>query len=358
MSKFECRMSARLLTTCQSNYEPLINLSLIKIFVNQLGGTTETSMISTIHAPEILTEQNTASNQHQNQSQNQPQDLKGKGKAKATESDELDEDRATSIIEPVKLIDDKGDELFYRRYKDEESDLPYMMRLVEQELSEPYNVYTFRYFLIDWPNLAFLVFPSTLHSTQPIATIICKQDSHRGKTNRGYIAMLSVDRAWRRRGIASKLIEIAIDEMTRQGAHEVVLETEYDNAPSLALYDRLGFLREKRLHRFYSNGKDAFRLILPLETDPPPPDETPDEADRGRWAVGAGSEPGPGPGMGLGLGSIREEDEQPLRYFQDTNQDDGAKMDLDSDLGRDGGHRSTPKLPPRPLGNYDWGMYT
>jgi peptide alpha-N-acetyltransferase len=38
---------------------------------------------------------------------------------------------------------------------------------------------------------------------------------------------------------------------------QVVLETEYDNLSSLSLYDGLGFLREKRLHRFYSNGKDA-----------------------------------------------------------------------------------------------------
>lgn len=43
-------------------------------------------------------------------------------------------------------------------------------------------------------------------------------------------------------------------------ARQVVLETEYDNASSLALYERLGFFREKRLTRFYSNGKDASGL--------------------------------------------------------------------------------------------------
>lgn len=34
--------------------------------------------------------------------------------------------------------------------------------------------------------------------------------------------------------------------------------------PALALYTSLGFVPEKRLHRFYLNGKDAFRLVLPL----------------------------------------------------------------------------------------------
>jgi len=33
---------------------------------------------------------------------------------------------------------------------------------------------------------------------------------------------------------------------------------------ALGLYTSLGFVPEKRLHRFYLNGKDAFRLVLPL----------------------------------------------------------------------------------------------
>jgi hypothetical protein len=37
--------------------------------------------------------------------------------------------------------------------------------------------------------------------------------------------------------------------------------------PALALYTSLGFVPEKRLHRFYLNGKDAFRLVLPLSSD-------------------------------------------------------------------------------------------
>jgi hypothetical protein len=45
---------------------------------------------------------------------------------------------------------------------------------------------------------------------------------------------------------------------------QIALETEFDNAPALALYTSLGFVPEKRLHRFYLNGKDAFRLVLPL----------------------------------------------------------------------------------------------
>ncbi|WVF66582.1 hypothetical protein IAT40_001322 [Kwoniella sp. CBS 6097] len=280
-------------------------------------------------------------------------DRKGKGKARTEpepepgsglpDQDDVAPGRARDG-DKEKIVDDKGDQLFFRTFRSEDEDLRGIMRLVEQELSEPisqrnvaHSVYTFRYFLIDWPHLTFLVFPRP-DSIEPIATIICKQDSHRGKTNRGYIAMLSVDRAWRRRGIASKLAELAISQMAEMGAHEVVLETEYDNAPSLALYDRLGFLREKRLHRFYSNHKDAFRLILPIERDSSPPPETEEEADRQRWLIGAGSGPDPNSNYGNsytpgqppvnGLGNIPEDGvyepssaARPQPYFYDQDEE-------------------------------------
>lgn len=46
---------------------------------------------------------------------------------------------------------------------------------------------------------------------------------------------------------------------------QVVLETEVTNTASLKLYERLGFLRSKRLHRYYLNGNTAFRLVLYLK---------------------------------------------------------------------------------------------
>ncbi|KAG5725082.1 N-alpha-acetyltransferase 30, NatC catalytic subunit [Termitomyces sp. T112] len=146
----------------------------------------------------------------------------------------------------------------YRKYLGE-SDLPHVMDLVQSELSEPYVIYTFRYFLHHWPHLSFLAYSSNSGDQVPIGVIVCKQSMHKDSTNRGYIAMLSVNKNWRKRGIDDWILTFAMKE---DGVDEIVLETEYDNHAALSLYESLGFIREKRLYRFYLNGKDAFRLVL------------------------------------------------------------------------------------------------
>lgn len=50
--------------------------------------------------------------------------------------------------------------------------------------------------------------------------------------------------------------------MIERGADEVVLETEESNVPAMKLYERLGFVRSKKLHRYYLNGNSAYRLVL------------------------------------------------------------------------------------------------
>ncbi len=41
-----------------------------------------------------------------------------------------------------------------------------------------------------------------------------------------------------------------------------MLETEITNKGALNLYEKLGFVRDKRLSRYYLNDNDAFRLKL------------------------------------------------------------------------------------------------
>jgi N-alpha-acetyltransferase 30 len=95
--------------------------------------------------------------------------------------------------------------------------------------------------------------------------VVSKLEAHRSGTFRGYIAMLAVADSFRGKGIATKLVCMAIDSMKAREADEVVLETEVSNTASLKLYEKLGFLRSKKLHRYYLNGNAAYRLVLYLK---------------------------------------------------------------------------------------------
>jgi N-alpha-acetyltransferase 30 len=76
--------------------------------------------------------------------------------------------------------------------------------------------------------------------------------------------MLAVRDDWRGAGIGTRLVRASIDAMDNDKCDEVVLETEVANTGALRLYERLGFIRDKLLEKYYLNGNDAFRLKLRL----------------------------------------------------------------------------------------------
>ncbi|KOB65572.1 putative acetyltransferase C complex catalytic subunit Mak3, partial [Operophtera brumata] len=87
-----------------------------------------------------------------------------------------------------------------------ELQMPEIMRLIQKDLSEPYSIYTYRYFIHNWPKLCFLA----KHEGKCIGAIVCKLDMHRNVVKRGYIAMLAVDEKYRSRKIGSQLAQKAI----------------------------------------------------------------------------------------------------------------------------------------------------
>jgi len=148
----------------------------------------------------------------------------------------------------------------YVNYKSE-LQMPAIMQLIQKDLSEPYSIYTYRYFIHNWPHLCFLA----MDGETCVGAIVCKLDLHKKMVRRGYIAMLAVDEKYRKRQIGSNLVVKAIQAMTSDDADEIVLETEITNSSALRLYENLGFVRDKRLFRYYLNGVDALRLKLWLK---------------------------------------------------------------------------------------------
>lgn len=151
-----------------------------------------------------------------------------------------------------------------------------VMGLIDPGLSEPYSIFTYRYFLTSWPHLCYLA----LEGGRCCGTVVAKLERHREALMRGYIAMLVVQEDKRGLGIGtwlcplhrsakammagtrslsntaptknkagSQLVLRVIKTLIEHGCEEVVLEAEVTNVGALRLYERLGFIRDKRLKR-------------------------------------------------------------------------------------------------------------
>lgn len=150
-------------------------------------------------------------------------------------------------------------------YRDE-SQLSLIQSLMDADLSEPYSIFTYRYFIRQWPGLCFLA----TSAGACVGAVVSKLEKNKRGVLRGYIAMLAVDRDRRKAGLGTRLVRATLEAMRDNECEEVVLEAEVTNAGALRLYQNLGFIRDKLLEKYYLNGNDAFRLKLRLRSVPPP----------------------------------------------------------------------------------------
>jgi len=63
------------------------------------------------------------------------------------------------------------------------------------------QVFTYRYFLHQWPHLCYLAFDGD----ESVGVVVCKQDLHREAHMRGYLAMLVVDASRRGKRIGEEI---------------------------------------------------------------------------------------------------------------------------------------------------------
>ena len=75
---------------------------------------------------------------------------------------ELSQDAVVHSVETVGTVGTRTPEggpagVTFMQYEGE-LQLPHIMRLMKADLSEPYSIYTYRYFIHNWPNLCFLVY--------------------------------------------------------------------------------------------------------------------------------------------------------------------------------------------------------
>jgi len=182
-------------------------------------------------------------------------------------------------------------EILYVEYKNEKDHLLPIMKLVEKDLSEPYSIFTYRYFVHQWPDLCLLAYVNGDNDDNDndnqgqkekkrilVGCVVCKIDtddniiagqplpSKSCCPKSGYIGMLAVDKRQRKKGIGTRLVCEVIRRMRdSHSCTSIMLETEVTNAGAMRLYERLGFIREELLKNYYLNWNDAYRLRLWLK---------------------------------------------------------------------------------------------
>ena len=88
------------------------------------------------------------------------------------------------------------DDVVYQPYLSE-LQMPSIVELMKASLSEPYSIYTYRYFIHKWPQLCKLA----SSNGRCVGAIVCKLEPHHFNVRRGYIAMLAVAKDFRRKKI-------------------------------------------------------------------------------------------------------------------------------------------------------------
>jgi ribosomal-protein-alanine N-acetyltransferase len=81
-----------------------------------------------------------------------------------------------------------------------------------------------------------------------------------------HIVSIAVRKPYRRRGIATQLIMVALRNAKREhDTLECFLEVRVSNYPAINLYEKLGFAKTKRNFNYYMDGEDAWVMAIPLE---------------------------------------------------------------------------------------------
>jgi ribosomal-protein-alanine N-acetyltransferase len=78
------------------------------------------------------------------------------------------------------------------------------------------------------------------------------------------IYSLNVHPEYRRKGVASSLMDHALDMLRENGCKVVTLEVGINNRAAQNLYKSKGFTVDRILHNYYKNGDDALHLIRKL----------------------------------------------------------------------------------------------
>ena len=122
-------------------------------------------------------------------------------------------------------------------YSERSIDPEIIKKIIDPELSEPYSVFTYYFFLQNHPQFTYLIFSE---KEELIGLLIGKIEecSKEKEFKRGYLAMIVITKSARRKGLGKLLMQRFIDDLLKiPNCTEIILETECLNTSALRLYE-------------------------------------------------------------------------------------------------------------------------
>jgi len=102
------------------------------------------------------------------------------------------------------------------------------------------------YLLSDFNTIALIA-----KSTNDIAGFVIAQIEVEENTEYGHIVTINVAPSFRRKGVATKLLQEIVSFLKQRSITQIRLEVREDNNPALKLYNKLDYKIQGRLDRYY-----------------------------------------------------------------------------------------------------------
>ena len=145
-------------------------------------------------------------------------------------------------------------------------DIPSVINVNALTLPEHYSDYFYYEILKDFPG-TFLIAET---GGEIAGYIMCRMEYGLSMTKRfglakkGHIISVAVLQPHRGRGVGTRLIHDALEQIKRENGKECYLEVRITNEGAIELYKRLGFKVSNTLHGYYKDGESAYTMAMPL----------------------------------------------------------------------------------------------
>jgi len=145
------------------------------------------------------------------------------------------------------------------------NDIDKVIYINRVSLPENYTRYFFIEHLNKWPN-AFYVAEV---DGEVVGYVMSRVElgwgiTKLGLVKKGHIVSLAVLKKYRRRGVGTALMKVALEGLKNYGVKEVYLEVRVSNTPAIRLYEKFGFVKKRIIPSYYLDGEDAYLMVKPI----------------------------------------------------------------------------------------------